>query len=168
MWIAQYVVRQKLCSNLKVYWICTYATTLPIMTMLYNTSHRHLDNTYNAVTLDLTVFLGISTLIAVAHAGHKKSQTVYFDEGVFSACNAAILVVIYAMIPYDHLWYEETYVMQVSAVLLCIYMMLPLLASFSNLWRNLPSDGTVICVTLLTTCLNLTTVIAALVDMDKL
>jgi hypothetical protein len=79
-----------------------------------------------ALSLGFSLWLGSTPVI-----------TAMIDQnGVLSICNILVLVLMYSIIPANHLLYNQTHAMQVSPSILAIYMMLPVFASFHAVWKS--------------------------------
>jgi hypothetical protein len=114
-----------------------YGSMIPILMLLYNITHYHLDVIYNIVSIMLVIV--ILLVVASSITFYKTGTTpdsINLDKGLFSVCCVALIGTLYSIIPPDDILSTMTHTMRVTPWVLCIYLFFPPLVSFSELWAH--------------------------------
>lgn len=107
--------------------------SMPVLMLLYNASHYHLDTTYNIVSgMVMLSIVAISSVATISHATDQKILHPSFDRGVFSMCTILLIVTLYAMIPPLATRYRETNTMVLTTWVLLLKIIRPIFCSFNN------------------------------------
>jgi hypothetical protein len=143
--LAQYLIYKqtgfKNSTTLKRLWLFLlhYMVTLPILMLMYNASHFHLDIVYNVVTVMMTLVISLGSSTAIVAAYNHTTEKPVFDQGMFSFCNVAIIVVLYLIVPQEYPHFSESSLMTMSVTTLLVFLLPSILCSFDKLWT--PTKG---------------------------